>query len=604
MPSRVTGSGAHFNFSGGVQIGRDTNAVEYKYQNSTKQIIFEDKPHGHGIRYYSGSEYYFGWMENYERVGVGCYTNGDTDYMGGWYKNQLSGACLVRKKGVTTPYRLEYLGDGIRYGTYMEFHEKYMLLCYQRNGKRNKYCYKIYTDTLDIEKLDDSSHNVLEKKTYPFREDDEESLRQLEEMIDEEESKANVPTIPLTSKERKLLAYYNYTNYEPRVVITGFRMPHNSMRIPYCAQEIAPRAFADEKAREIIGRATITGNIEVMGESAFDGCKILYDLEFIQDSKLTEIKKRTFADTNISSVNIPDSVKKIGPEAFAGCQRLTLAFVPDDCEIDPTAFPEHCTITTSSEVRAKIDREHRARNNIFFKIVYGIQDLFGGKKRREKKKKYAATNPDKSRKAKKVKADKPKKEKVTKSKPAKVKKEWHMPKIALPAISFDWLTSFSKWLWISLLVVAGCSGIYIFVMNGGSVPTLPDVNFINDYDAGYVCRFFINLHENGEYLPFIGQILLFILFIPLMIIGFALDIVITILVFVLFVVLMIVLFILILLLNILIMVLPIAFMIVRTVFVFKDDKDLPEKIGTIVLLVLGIAMSSTYIWFIFFSGLY
>ena len=88
-----------------------------------------------------------------------------------------------------------------------------------------------------------------------------------------------------------------------------------------------------------------------------------------------------------------------------------------------------------------------------------------------------------------------------------------------------------------------------------------------------------------------------------MIIGFVLDIVLTIVVFVLFLVIMLLLFVFFFALNIIIIVAPAAFMILRTIFAFRDDVELPEKIGTIALLVIGVVFSSIFAWFIFFSGL-
>ena len=57
-------------------------------------------------------------------------------------------------------------------------------------------------------------------------------------------------------------------------------------------------------------------------------------------------------------------------------------------------------------------------------------------------------------------------------------------------------------------------------------------------------------------------------------------------------------------LNIIIIVAPAAFMILRTIFAFNDNVGLPEKICTIVLLVVGVVFSDIFGWFIFFSGLY
>lgn len=68
--------------------------------------------------------------------------------------------------------------------------------------------------------------------------------------------------------------------------------------------------------------ATLAGNISVPG--VFEGCSKLTLVEIsLLDSSLKEFSSRLFANTPITKINIPASVKHIEGSAFLGCEKLS-----------------------------------------------------------------------------------------------------------------------------------------------------------------------------------------------------------------------------------------------------------------------------------------
>ena len=610
IPAVQTKNGpTSFTFSGGIQIAEGFGSSKYKYNHETKNIEFPMTiPEGLGIKYFNDGGHYFGMFDHYDRHGCGCcYRPDGTRVMGQWYKDVTYNASLVVYDD--KHYALNsYTGNRERTGVCFDFQHGNLTIYYYDHEEKSPVHCNISKETLDLV-LHDENGNTLKK--YPFSEFDAESLSQLEEKIEKEQEEIRnpeqFPRIELSTEDIESLAYFEYLDYEPHLILTGFVSEYvGRMDLPRCSRIIADGAFSTKNKK--LNIVHIANFILDIGERAFENAKNLYELNFSVDCKIKDIKKRTFAGTSIKHVSIHDSVKRIGPEAFADCKYLSTAFVPDDCEVDPTAFPAHCTISTSSEVHARNEMDRKSKKNPFLKLYYKLN-----KNKYKKNAKYAYRNPEtlhdsnkvieeernKNKKTddKNVKASKPQKSVSKPSKPPKPrkpKKKWHMPKLSLPCISFDWLGNFSKWFWISLLIVGAFAAVQLYLIFGGEI-TPVDFNFFNLLnDPGYVCRWLIDLYEMMS-LPLLFQILMSLLFIVFFVIGFVLDIVLVILILVVGVVLLIVLSLLFIVLNLAVFIVPVAFMVLRIIFAFRDDVTLAEKVATIVLLVLAIAMSS---WFV------
>ena len=127
-----------------------------------------------------------------------------------------------------------------------------------------------------------------------------------------------------------------------------------SVAVPESVREIGESAFRNCTR---LTSVTIPERVTKIGEGVFSGCMGLTQIEiapgnrqFSVENGLMISEKRhcvIFAMGNLTSVTIPDSVTKIGEEAFRGCKGLTSVTIPAGVtEIGCAAF-WHCTGLTS-----------------------------------------------------------------------------------------------------------------------------------------------------------------------------------------------------------------------------------------------------------------
>ena len=84
-------------------------------------------------------------------------------------------------------------------------------------------------------------------------------------------------------------------------------------------------------------RVVIPNSVETLGNSSFEQCLSLKELTL--SSLLTEIPNDAFRQTAITSLNIPDGIKKIGQRAFYSCKDLEEVAFPEDLqEIGNSSF--------------------------------------------------------------------------------------------------------------------------------------------------------------------------------------------------------------------------------------------------------------------------
>jgi hypothetical protein len=83
--------------------------------------------------------------------------------------------------------------------------------------------------------------------------------------------------------------------------------------------EIGNDAFAEEDITSV----TIPESVTSIGNWAFGVCTSLTSVTFAEGSQLTTIGEQAFFRTSITSVTIPESVTSIGNLAFSQCENLT-----------------------------------------------------------------------------------------------------------------------------------------------------------------------------------------------------------------------------------------------------------------------------------------
>lgn len=128
-------------------------------------------------------------------------------------------------------------------------------------------------------------------------------------------------------------------------------------------KEIGDNAFAGSGIASVV----IPSNGIILGNYIFSGCKSLYDVTFapkVAEDKLNikEIPSGTFKDTIIVEITIPDTVERIGKNAFSGILTLNTVTINIDTarliSIGETAFA-NCTnlkaFTISKNVEAMGD---------------------------------------------------------------------------------------------------------------------------------------------------------------------------------------------------------------------------------------------------------
>ena len=140
---------------------------------------------------------------------------------------------------------------------------------------------------------------------------------------------------------------YQYTlNEEGKATITKYTGTESNITIPkqfgdHEVTMIGSQSFKDNKSLEKI---EISTNISTIDWMAFAGCTNLGEVDFAEPSKIEVLPYELFVNcSNLTTINIPSSVKEIKPLCFAGCAALTHVVIPEGVElIGRQAFSE-CT---------------------------------------------------------------------------------------------------------------------------------------------------------------------------------------------------------------------------------------------------------------------
>lgn len=140
---------------------------------------------------------------------------------------------------------------------------------------------------------------------------------------------------------------YQYTlNEDGKATITKYNGTESNITIPKQLENhevtmIGAQSFKDNTSLEKIEISTDISTIDWM---AFAGCTNLKEVDFTEPSTIEVLPFELFVDcSNLTTINIPLSVKEIKPLCFAGCAALTHVVIPEGVElIGRQAFSE-CT---------------------------------------------------------------------------------------------------------------------------------------------------------------------------------------------------------------------------------------------------------------------
>lgn len=101
----------------------------------------------------------------------------------------------------------------------------------------------------------------------------------------------------------------------------------NTVTIPDTVINIGNYAFRTAKD---VTSVKIGKGCKTIGDDAFTYCRELVEVEFEGESGTETIGARCFKGSNISKINIPDSVTNIGEAAFGQCNNLTSIVMPSN----------------------------------------------------------------------------------------------------------------------------------------------------------------------------------------------------------------------------------------------------------------------------------
>lgn len=90
------------------------------------------------------------------------------------------------------------------------------------------------------------------------------------------------------------------------------------LHIPNCCGKIGKDAF---KGFENLQLLSLSDDVEVIDDGAFENCKNLKAIYITKNSRLRYIGRRAFAGTNVSNVMVPPDIE-IEDDAFDDCPNL------------------------------------------------------------------------------------------------------------------------------------------------------------------------------------------------------------------------------------------------------------------------------------------
>lgn len=96
--------------------------------------------------------------------------------------------------------------------------------------------------------------------------------------------------------------------------------------IPNGVTRITKRQFANKDYLKVI---TIPSSVEVIEESAFEGCDNLTTVLFAEGSKLRVIEAKAFTQCHsLEGINLPEGLVEIGWRAFFDCESIETLSIP------------------------------------------------------------------------------------------------------------------------------------------------------------------------------------------------------------------------------------------------------------------------------------
>jgi len=134
-----------------------------------------------------------------------------------------------------------------------------------------------------------------------------------------------------------MLSYFEYERISDGIRILGIKCELEDVVIPEGAVEIAEDAFCSAEIETVC----FPNSLMRIGRNAFANCDFLRRVYFPKACRLREIGESAFRNTIITELKLPCELEKIGEYAFSGCEYLEVLDAPFESkhiEITDTAF--------------------------------------------------------------------------------------------------------------------------------------------------------------------------------------------------------------------------------------------------------------------------
>lgn len=166
----------------------------------------------------------------------------------------------------------------------------------------------------------------------------------------------------------------SYEIVDNTVVIKGYLGDDKQVVIPETIEgvkvvTIGENAFADSEVESVI----LPDSIMEIGDDAFQDCKNLKTVQLPE--KLKTIGMGAFAEcSNLTEVKLPEKLKTIGWAAFAGCSNLTEVTIPENVtSLEYFAFA-NCEKLRSVTMSDELYQQLQLGNSILADIFSGCPD--------------------------------------------------------------------------------------------------------------------------------------------------------------------------------------------------------------------------------------
>jgi len=121
-----------------------------------------------------------------------------------------------------------------------------------------------------------------------------------------------------------------------------------------------------------LSKINIPANVRKIGKSAFCGCIQLQDISI--PSQITTIEKYTFANCPITSINIPQGIINIEEGVFEGCNQLTTITIPESVISIGYGVFSGCSKLESIKLESKIPPQVGGDIGFYTKKQSGIMN--------------------------------------------------------------------------------------------------------------------------------------------------------------------------------------------------------------------------------------